>query len=109
VDIKDKTFSVDKFESEFKIRQLSLQQIIDTITNRHGIKQVPSLPERMPTHTQAVNYNDPIDSNFTNKNHTDNNTNMLNFYTKYFALTGKAHFCHNHSLFTDLDQCNFCL
>jgi hypothetical protein len=43
VDIKDKTFSVDKFESEFKIRQLSLQQIIDTLTNRHGIKQVPSL------------------------------------------------------------------
>jgi hypothetical protein len=106
VDIKDKTFSVDKFESEFKIRQLSLQQIIDTITNRHGIKQVPSLPEPMPTLTQDVNYNDPIDSNFTNKNHTDNNTNMLNFYTKYFALTGKAHFCHNHSLFTDLDQCN---
>lgn len=120
VDVKDKILSVDKFKLEFKIRRLSLQQIIDTITNRHGIKQepslpelplptlkqVPSLPEPMPTLTQDVNYNDPIDSNFTNKNYTDNNTKMLNIYTKYFALTGKAHFCHNHSVFTDLDECN---
>lgn len=103
VNVKDKTYSVDKFEFEFEIRQLSLRQIIDTIINRHGIKQEPNLPGLLtPTFKPVPNLPEPMP---TLTNDTDN-TKMLNIYTKYFALTGKAHFCHNHSLFTDLDQCN---